>query len=541
MFAGLTKQVNLSLDTVGIARYNTFSSQRRVASCFILMLHTRSAPPFMSLFEHYTLDGFYDEMFESAGVPRAHYRSLHATLKSLSARDFRQRAQMAEMSMLNQGVTFTVYGDDQGLEKTMPVDLVPRIITHREWEKIERGLVQRLRALNLFLKDIYHEQKILNDGVVPRELVVNARHFRREFLGAKVPKDVYVHICGTDLVRDDKGDYYVLEDNLRSPSGVSYLLQNRMLMTRIFPGLFRENRVLAVDHYCSQLLTNLRYVSPRQNDDPTVVLLTPGEFNSAYFEHAFLAQQMGIDLVQGRDLYVENNLVWMKTTRGPQRVDVIYRRIDDDFLDPLTFRPDSTLGIPGLINAYRAGNVALANAVGTGIADDKVIYAYVPAMIKYYLDEEALLPNVPTFLSSDAAQRDHILKNLDKLVVKSANEAGGYGMLMGPQSTKAEQDSFADQIKADPRNFVAQPLVQISRAPAFVADVDGFEGRHIDLRPYILMGEDITIIPGGLTRVALRKGSYVVNSSQGGGSKDTWVLARPTGQSQGQTMGGQRP
>ena len=492
----------------------------------------------MSLFDHYTLDGFYDEMFESAGVPRPHYRSLHATLESLSARDFRQRAQMAEMSMLNQGVTFTVYGDDQGLEKTMPVDLVPRIITNREWAKIERGLVQRLRALNLFLKDIYHDQKILNDGVVPRELVVNAKHFRREFLGAKVPKDVYVHICGTDLVRDDKGDYYILEDNLRSPSGVSYLLQNRMLMTRIFPGLFRENRVLAVDHYCSQLLTNLRYVSPRQNDDPTVVLLTPGEFNSAYFEHAFLAQQMGIDLVQGRDLYVENNLVWMKTTRGPQRVDVIYRRIDDDFLDPLTFRPDSSLGIPGLINAYRAGNVALANAVGTGIADDKVIYAYVPAMIKYYLDEDALLPNVPTFLSSDAVQRDHILKNLDKLVVKSANEAGGYGMLMGPQSTKAEQDSFAEQIKADPRNFVAQPLVEISRAPAFVADADGFEGRHIDLRPYILMGEEITIIPGGLTRVALRKGSYVVNSSQGGGSKDTWVLAQAAGKSQGQSAGG---
>ncbi len=490
----------------------------------------------MSLFDQYTLDGFYDEMFEREGVPRPHYRSLHATLESLTARDFRQRAQMAEVSMLNQGVTFTVYGDDQGLEKTMPVDLVPRIITHEEWERMERGLIQRLRALNLFLKDIYHDQKILNDGIIPRDLVVNAKHFRRELLGAKVPKDIYVHICGTDLVRDDKGDYYILEDNLRSPSGVSYLLQNRMLMTRIFPGLFRENRVLAVDHYCSQLLTNLRYVSPRQSDDPTVVLLTPGEFNSAYFEHAFLAQQMGIDLVQGRDLYVENNLVWMKTTRGPQRVDVIYRRIDDDFLDPLTFRPDSSLGIPGLINAYRAGNVALANAVGTGIADDKVIYAYVPAMIKYYLGEDALLPNVPTFLSSDAAQRDHILKNLDKLVVKSANEAGGYGMLMGPQSTKAEQDSFAEQIKADPRNFVAQPLVQISRAPSFVADVNGFEGRHIDLRPYILMGEDITIIPGGLTRVALRKGSYVVNSSQGGGSKDTWVLARPAGQSQSQAQ-----
>ena len=490
----------------------------------------------MSLFDHYTLDGFYDEMFEGDRSPRPHYKSLYSTLESLSARDFRQRADMAEMSMLNQGVTFTVYGDGQGLEKTMPVDLVPRIITHDEWARIERGLIQRLHVLNLFLHDVYHDQKILKDGIVPRELIVNAKHFRREFLGAPVPKNIYVHICGTDLVRDDKGDYYVLEDNLRSPSGVSYLLQNRMLMTRIFPGLFRENRVLAVDHYTSQLLTNLRFISPRPLDDPTVVLLTPGEFNSAYFEHAFLAQQMGIDLVQGRDLYVENNCVWMKTTRGPQRVDVIYRRIDDDFLDPLTFRPDSSLGVPGLINAYRAGNVALANAVGTGIADDKVIYAYVPAMIKYYLGEEALLPNVPTFLSSDDAQRDHILKNLDKLVVKSANEAGGYGMLMGPQSTKAEQDSFAEQIKADPRNFVAQPLVQISRAPAFVPDVNGFEGRHIDLRPYILMGETITIIPGGLTRVALRKGSYVVNSSQGGGSKDTWVLARPAGQSQSQSQ-----
>jgi uncharacterized circularly permuted ATP-grasp superfamily protein len=378
----------------------------------------------------------------------------------------------------------------------------------------------------MFLKDIYHEQHILNDGIVPRDLVVNGKHFRREFLGAPVPRDIYVHICGTDLVRDDKGDYYILEDNLRSPSGVSYVLQNRQMMTRIFPRLFQENRILAIDHYCSQLLTNLRYVSPRQIDDPVVVLLTPGEFNSAYFEHAFLAQQMGIDLVQGPDLYVENNIVWMKTTSGPQRVDVIYRRIDDDFLDPLTFRPDSSLGVPGLISAYRSGNVALANAVGTGIADDKVIYAYVPAMIKYYLGEDALIPNVPTFLSADNAQRDHILKNLDKLVVKSANEAGGYGMLMGPQASKAECDEFAEKIKADPRNFIAQPLVQISRAPAFVPDVEGFEGRHIDLRPYILMGEEITIIPGGLTRVALRKGSYVVNSSQGGGSKDTWVLAR---------------
>lgn len=488
----------------------------------------------MSLFDHYTLDGFYDEMFERDGIPRPCYKSLHSTLAALGPDDFEQRAQMAENYLVNQGITFTVYGAEEGLEKTMPVDLVPRIITYDEWVGIEKGLTQRIRALNLFLEDIYHDQHILNDKIVPRDLVVNGKHFRREFFGAKVPKDLYIHICGTDLVRDDRGDYFILEDNLRSPSGVSYVLQNRLLMTRIFPQLFRENRVLAVDHYCSQLLHNLRYLSPRPIDDPVVVLLTPGEFNSAYFEHAFVAQQMGIDLVQGSDLYTENNMVWMKTTRGPQRVDVIYRRIDDDFLDPLTFRSDSSLGVPGLINVYRSGNVALANAVGTGIADDKVIYAYVPEIIKYYLGEDAIIPNVPTYLSSDNAQRDYILKNLAKLVVKSANEAGGYGMLMGPQSTKEEQEAFGEKIKSDPRNFIAQPLVQISRAPAFVPSIGGFEGRHIDLRPYILVGEEISIIPGGLTRVALKKGSYVVNSSQGGGSKDTWVLARNSGGSPSQ-------
>ena len=480
----------------------------------------------MSLFDGYALDKFYDEMFVEPGVPRVHYKSVHQALCALQSSEFKHRAALAEASLMNQGITFTVYDDDRGLEKTFPVDLVPRIIPFDEWERIERGLIQRIQALNLFLHDVYHEQHILKDGVVPRELIVNGKHYRREFLGAPVPKDIYVHICGTDLVRGDDGVYYVLEDNLRSPSGVSYVLQNRMLMARTFPQLFRENRVLAVDHYCSQLLINLRHLSPRRIDDPVVVLLTPGEFNSAYFEHAFLAQQMGIDLVQGSDLYVENNIVWMKTTRGPSRVDVIYRRVDDDFLDPLTFRADSSLGVPGLINAYRAGNIALANAVGTGIADDKVIYAYVPDMIKYYLGQDALIPNVPTYLSAKENQREYILDNLDKLVVKSANEAGGYGMLMGPQSTKAEQESFAEKIKADPRNFIAQPLVQISRAPAFINDTGVFEGRHIDLRPYILMGEEITIIPGGLTRVALRRGSYVVNSSQGGGSKDTWVLAQ---------------
>ncbi|MGO8669928.1 MAG: circularly permuted type 2 ATP-grasp protein [Capsulimonadaceae bacterium] len=481
-----------------------------------------------TLFDHYKLDRFYDEMFVQPDNPRPHYRSVHAAMATLDAEDFKRRVGMAEATLMNQGVTFTVYDDERGLEKTMPVDLLPRIITYDEWERIERGLIQRIQALNLFLHDVYHDQHILIDGVVPRNLVVNARHFRREFIGAPVPKDIYVHICGTDLVRDDHGDYYVLEDNLRCPSGVSYVLQNRALMARTFPQLFRENRVLAVDHYCSLLLSNLRGISPRKIEDPAVVLLTPGEFNSAYFEHAFLAQQMGIDLVQGPDLYVEHNIVWMKTTRGPMRVDVIYRRIDDDFLDPLTFRADSTLGVPGLINAYRAGNVALANAVGTGVADDKVIYSYVPQMVKYYLDQDAILQNVPTFLSANDTQRDHILKNLDKLVVKSANEAGGYGMLMGPQASHAEREAFAAKIEADPRNFIAQPLVEISRAPSFASDTELFEGRHIDLRPYVLMGDEISIIPGGLTRVALRRGSYVVNSSQGGGSKDTWVLATNT-------------
>jgi len=499
----------------------------------------------MSLFDSYQCNGFYDEMFESDGQPRPHYRKLYQRICAMSANDYQRRVQLADLTLINQGITFVVYGDEQGTEKPFPFDLIPRIIPADDWEQIERGLKQRLTALNSFLHDVYHEQKILKDRVVPRELVVNAAHFRPEFIGADPPCGIYVHICGSDLIRDADGTYRVLEDNLRTPSGVSYVLENRNILTRILPQLFRDLAVRPVDHYTTQLLSNLRELArPDRADDPNVVLLTPGVFNSAYFEHAFLAQQLGIGLVEGRDLFVEDSLVYMKTTRGPQRVDVIYRRIDDDFLDPLVFRADSALGVPGLVNAYRSGNVALANSIGTGVADDKVIYAYVPRMIEYYLGEKAILPNVETYLAHNPQHLKYILENLDKLVVKSANESGGYGMLMGPQATAEERNEFATRINANPRNYVAQPLIALSQAPAFCGD--HFEGRHVDLRPYVLYGKErITIVPGGLTRVALRKGSYVVNSSQGGGSKDTWVLARENGKmtqsmsSQGmsQTMG----
>ena len=499
----------------------------------------------MSLFDHYQNDGFYDEMFAPDGQPRPHYRKLFQRVEQMSLEDYTRRVTLADHTLINQGITFAVYGDEKGTEKPFPFDLIPRIVPADEWEHIEAGLKQRLTALNLFLHDVYHDQNIARDGIIPRELIVGAANFRREFVGADPPCGIYVHICGTDLIRDEKGTYCVLEDNLRTPSGVSYVLENRSILTRILPSLFRDLPVRPVSHYTTQLLQNLRELAPEHRGEaPTVVLLTPGVYNSAYFEHAFLAQQLGVELVEGRDLFVDENIVYMKTTKGPQRVDVIYRRVDDDFLDPLVFRPNSALGAPGLVNAYRAGNVALANSIGTGVADDKVMYAYVPEIIKYYLKQDPILPNVETYLAWKPADQSHILANLDKLVVKAANESGGYGMLMGPQATQAERDEFAEKIKAEPRNYIAQPLIGLSRAPAFVED--HFEGRHIDLRPYILYGknDNVTIIPGGLTRVALKKGSYVVNSSQGGGSKDTWVLARDTmTQSQGagmqsQTMGG---
>jgi len=485
------------------------------------------------LFAGYDTGEFFDEMFTSQG-PRSHYARLAKTLGKLSVEEFRARCELADLTLVNQGITFTVYGDNKGVEKPFPVDLVPRVIPADEWAHLERGLSQRVRALNLFLHDVYHEGKILRDGVVPRELIVNAPNYRRSFIGADVPGDIYVHICGSDLIRDEDGTYRVLEDNCRTPSGVSYMLENRIILMRVFPTLFGENRVRPIDHYTTQLLHNLRQLAPAGRDEPNVVLLTPGVFNSAYFEHSFLAQQMGIELVEGRDLFVEDNVVFMKTTRGPQRVDVIYRRVDDDFLDPLVFRTDSVLGVAGLVNAHRSGNVALANGIGTGVADDKAVYPYVPAMIKYYLDQDPILEQVQTFMGWKPTDLEYMVDHAHELVIKATNESGGYGMLIGPQATREELDTFMVGVKANPRGFIGQPLISLSRSPCFFGD--GFEGRHVDLRPYILCGKDeVTIVPGGLSRVALRKGSYVVNSSQGGGSKDTWVLAgeRPhdTGQS----------
>jgi uncharacterized circularly permuted ATP-grasp superfamily protein len=479
----------------------------------------------------YEFEAAYDEMFKAPGVPREHYEALHKTLLGLPPEELRKRQQAADLTFLHEGITFTVYGSKEGMEKIFPNDLVPRIIPSGEWTKIEKGLTQRLTALNLFLRDIYHEGRILSEGIVPRELVYSCRHFRREMRGLNVPRDIYVSICGTDLVRLPDGSFAVLEDNLRVPSGVSYMLANRKVLKRVFPTMFRDYGVWPVDHYPQALLATLRSLAPENcnyRQDPTTILLTPGVSNSAYFEHTFLAQQMGIELVEGRDLLVHDNIVYMRTTAGLRRVDVIYRRVDDDFLDPLCFRPDTILGVPGLFNAYRAGNVTLANAIGTGVADDKAVYAYVPEIVKFYLSEEAILPNVPTYLMSNDSQRSYTLENLEKLVVKAVGESGGYGMLIGPQSTAQQREEFRARILAEPRNYIAQPTLALSRAPCVIDG--GVESRHIDLRPYILMGEKVTLVPGGLTRVALRKGSLVVNSSQGGGSKDTWVLREGNGE-----------
>jgi uncharacterized circularly permuted ATP-grasp superfamily protein len=469
----------------------------------------------------------YDEMFEAPGIPRPHYAELHRTLRELASEELRRTQQAADLTFLHEGITFTVYGNKEGTERIFPNDLIPRIIPEQEWSKIEKGLTQRITAINLFLRDIYHEGRILADGVVPRELIYSCRHFRHEMRGLHVPRDIYVSICGTDLVRLPGGEFAVLEDNLRVPSGVSYMLANRKVLKRVFPTLFRDYGVWPVDHYPQALLATLRSLAPANGSaqhDPATVLLTPGVSNSAYFEHTFLAQQMGIELVEGRDLLVHDNIVYMRTTAGLRRVDVIYRRIDDDFLDPLCFRTHSVLGVPGLINAYRAGNVSLANAIGTGVADDKAVYAYVPEIIRYYLQQDAVLPNVPTFLLTDDSHRRMVLESLDKMVVKAVGESGGYGMLIGPASTAAQREEFRQRILADPRNYIAQPTLALSTAPCLIGGE--VESRHIDLRPYILFGEKVTLVPGGLTRVALPKGSLVVNSSQGGGSKDTWVLRK---------------
>ncbi len=474
------------------------------------------------LFQHYSLNSCYDEMFDPKAAPRKPYRLLHRRLKELPADELRRRQQAADAAFLHQGITFAVYGRKEGTERIIPFDLLPRIITAPEWAKIEKGLVQRITALNLFLKDIYGPGKILADKVVPRELVYTCPSFRREMRGWRVPKDIYVSICGSDLMRLADGEFVILEDNLRVPSGVSYMLVNRQVMKGTFPALFQNYGVQPVDHYPQELLSTLTHLAPAGRSEPTIALLTPGIYNSAYFEHSFLAWQMGIDLVEGRDLLVHDNVVYMRTTGGLKRVDVLYRRIDDDFIDPVTFRPSSLLGVPGLFNAYRAGNVTLANALGTGVADDKAIYAYVPDMIRYYLREEPVLRNVETYLCHRDADRQHVLANLDKLVVKAVGESGGYGMLIGPQSTQAQRDEFAEKIRSNPRNYIAQPTLSFSAGPCFVNGQ--VEPRHVDLRPFVLFGEKPTVVPGGLTRVALTRGSLVVNSSQGGGSKDTWVI-----------------
>ena len=474
-------------------------------------------------FEAYDPEDFYDELFLAEGKPRSHSTTLIRHMIELGIDRIEQQRQTAEIAFFELGVTFNVYSDNQGVEKIFPFDIIPRIIDSDEWGKLERGLKQRIQALNLFLDDVYGEQKIVQDGKIPLEVITTASGFLKPCLGLKPPRGVWCHITGTDLVRDRDGQWYVLEDNLRSPSGVSYVLENRRVMKSTFPEIFQDMTVKPVDDYPNHLLETLLNLAPPHLPDPTVVVLTPGIYNSAYYEHSFLAQQMGIELVEGRDLVVADGYLQMKTTRGLQRVDVVYRRIDDRFLDPLAFNPDSLLGVPGLMKVYQEGKVALANAPGTGIADDKVVYAYVPEMIRYYLNEEPILASVPTYLCWRESDRNYVLENLDKLVVKSADEAGGYGMLIGTTSTKAERQEFAQKIITHPRNYIAQPTLGLSRVPTII---DGkIEGRHVDLRPYILhRGDEIYVHPGGLTRVALKKGSLVVNSSQGGGSKDTWVL-----------------
>lgn len=472
----------------------------------------------------YQYRDFFDEMFDAEGTVRPHYNSFFERLREISGENFQNKREAVDQVFLRRGITFTVYNDDEGTERIFPFDLAPRIIPNSEWTLLTAGLEQRIIALNLFLKDIYTDQKIIKDGIIPEHYIRSAKYYRPEFVGVKVPRDIYIHICGTDLIRGDDGAYMVLEDNARSPSGVSYMLENRQVMKWAFPGFFPRAGVRKVDDYVSSLRDVLRYIAPNENTQPTMAVLTPGVYNSAYFEHCFLARQMGIEIVEGRDLMVQNGCVYMRTIQGLKQVDVLYRRIDDDFIDPQVFRKDSLLGVPGLVDAYRKGNLGLANSIGTGVADDKVIYYFVPEMIRYYLDQEPMLPNVETWLPNEKKDLPYVLDQMENLVVKAANEAGGYGMLIGPKATQQEIGKFRDLVKANPREFIAQTPISLSRSPTWCEDSGQFEGRHIDLRPYILYGEKIVITPGGLTRVAMTRGSLVVNSSQGGGSKDTWVL-----------------
>jgi len=476
----------------------------------------------MTSLETYDPGDFYDELFASPGTPRPAAAELVRRIKSLPFTELQRRQDAAQKMLFKLGVTFNVYSDNQGTERIFPFDVIPRFVPYSEWELLEKGLKQRIHALNCFIHDIYNDQKIIEDGVISREAIETAPGFLQACMGLQPPKSIWCHITGTDLVKDRDGNWYVLEDNLRCPSGVSYVLENRRVMKNSFPSFFDALDIQPVDDYASQLLEALLNLAPSNISDPCVVLLTPGIYNSAYFEHSFLAQQMGIELVEGRDLVVADGYLQMRTTKGLCRVDVIYRRIDDDFLDPQAFRADSMLGVSGLMEVYRQGRVAIANAPGTGVADDKMIYAYVPQMISYYLGEDQILHNVPTYLCEDPKQREYVLTHLDELVVKATNASGGYGMLMGPHATDKERTAFAAKIKADPRNYIAQPTLSLSRVPTLI---DGqFEGCHVDLRPFVLYGQDIYVNPGGLTRVALRRGSLVVNSSQGGGSKDTWVV-----------------
>jgi uncharacterized circularly permuted ATP-grasp superfamily protein len=473
--------------------------------------------------KEYSAEGVYDELITPGGRSRSSAKNVVKYLRSLSDEDMNERRNAAELAMQVMGITFTVYSEEGGIDRVWPFDIIPRIIPAKEWQRTEEGLLQRVKALNMFVADIYGDQKIIKDKVFPKEVLAQSVNFRKQCMGIKPAMDIWAHICGSDLVRDKDGTMYVLEDNLRVPSGVSYMLENRLVMKRVFPELFEDHSILPVDGYPTRLFDTLASLSPRPADYPTVVVLTPGIYNSAYFEHSYLAQQMGAELVEGSDMFVDDDdCVYLKTIGGPERVDVIYRRVDDLYLDPEIFIKDSLLGVPGLMRAWSKGNVAIANAPGAGVADDKVVYAYVPDMIRYYLDEDQILPNVPTYLCIDDKQREHVLANLDKLVVKPANESGGYGMMVGPAASKAQRKKFAQLIQKDPRNYIAQPTLTLSTVPTLCNS--NIEPRHVDLRPFILSGQTCHVTRGGLTRVALKKGSLVVNSSQGGGSKDTWIV-----------------
>ena len=465
----------------------------------------------------------FDEAFDRTGTPRSHYRPLVTTLETFTQEDIDRRERLQRLALVDQGITFTVYGQKDGIERIFPFDFVPRILTAREWERLEAGLVQRVTALNLFIADVYQGQKCLKDGVIPPELVLSRKEYKRELLNVLPPRHVYTHVVGTDIIRNDKGDFLVLEDNCRCPSGVSYVLENRNLLNRVFPEFFGFYPVRSIKDYPQMLLETLLHAAPRGTDSPVAVVLSPGIYNSAFFEHSFLAREMGATLVEGRDLVVEDNHVFMRTTAGRQRVDVIYRRVDEDFLDPLVFRRDSLLGVPGLLNAYRQGNVAIANAPGAGVADDKSVYAFMPALIEYYLDQAPLLGQVSTYVGFRKDDFAYMREHAADLVVKTTGDSGGYNMLMGPFAARKEVDAYVAQMRKNPGNYIAQPLVELSSHPTYTGG--RFEPRRIDLRPFILYGDKVRVLPGGLTRVALRAGSYVVNSSPGGGSKDTWVLA----------------